>query len=81
MSLEMNVLFEQFLGERVRGSLRGEGSCSVGGDEGTGASCVKITQWDSKPGLIRGWAGVWRFHSLKVREPFRFLELTWRFSD
>lgn len=40
MSLEMNVLFEQFLGERVGGSLRG----SVGGDEGTGASCVKITQ-------------------------------------
>lgn len=43
---------------RGSGAACGEGSCSVGGDEGTGASCVKITQWDSKPGLIRGWAGV-----------------------
>lgn len=33
MSLEMNVLLEQILGEEVGGTQR-EGSCSVSGDEG-----------------------------------------------
>lgn len=38
---------------------------------------MKITGWDSKPGLIRGWDGVWLFPCLRVKGLLRFLEWTW----